>query len=108
MNFSLYITRVNLVYGLFLKSTFPFASSHKFHPPPQLVGPSNRVPPIIRQGPANQTASPGATVQLHCRAIGGPAVQISWEKDGEGLQGDEARLTLMENGTLQITDTEVV
>ncbi|TNN01716.1 hypothetical protein fugu_011098 [Takifugu bimaculatus] len=69
-------------------------------------GPSNRVPPIIRQGPANQTASPGATVQLHCRAIGGPAVQISWEKDGEGLQGNEARLTLMENGTLQITDTK--
>lgn len=47
-------------------------------------------------------------VQLHCRTIGGPAVQISWEKDGEGLQGNEPRLTLMENGTLQITDTKVV
>ncbi|XP_035011181.1 roundabout homolog 2 isoform X2 [Hippoglossus stenolepis] len=65
-------------------------------------GPSGRVPPIIRQGPANQTVSRGATAQLHCRVIGGPSVKISWEKDGERLQGNKPRLTLMENGTLQI------
>ncbi|XP_039986039.1 roundabout homolog 2 [Xiphias gladius] len=67
-------------------------------------GPSGRVPPIIRQGPANQTVSLGATAQLHCRVIGGPSVKISWEKDGERLQGNKPWLTLMENGTLQITD----
>ncbi|XP_019944140.2 roundabout homolog 2 isoform X1 [Paralichthys olivaceus] len=67
-------------------------------------GPSGRVPPIIRQGPANQTVSRGATAQLHCRVIGGPSVKISWEKDGERLQGNKPRLTLMENGTLQIAD----
>ncbi|XP_060902678.1 roundabout homolog 2 isoform X1 [Labrus mixtus] len=67
-------------------------------------GPSGRVPPIIRQGPANQTVSRGATVQLHCRVIGGPAVRISWEKEGERLQGNKPRVTLMENGTLQIAD----
>ncbi|XP_078023153.1 roundabout homolog 2 isoform X3 [Epinephelus lanceolatus] len=67
-------------------------------------GPSGRVPPIIRQGPANQTVSRGATAQLHCRVIGGPSVKIAWEKDGERLLGNKPRLTLMENGTLQITD----
>ncbi|XP_073342149.1 roundabout homolog 2 [Pagrus major] len=67
-------------------------------------GPSGRVPPIIRQGPANQTVSRGATTQLHCRVIGGPSVRISWEKDGERLQGNKPRTTLMENGTLQIAD----
>nr|XP_020510299.1 roundabout homolog 2-like isoform X2 [Labrus bergylta] len=67
-------------------------------------GPSGRVPPIIRQGPANQTVSRGAMVQLHCRVIGGPAVRISWEKEGERLQGNKPRVTLMENGTLQIAD----
>ncbi|XP_068601861.1 roundabout homolog 2 [Brachionichthys hirsutus] len=67
-------------------------------------GPTGRVPPIIRQGPANQTVSLGATVQLHCRVIGGPAVKISWEKDAERLQGNKARVTLMENGTLQVKD----
>uniref|UniRef100_A0A8C4H9A6 Roundabout homolog 2 n=1 Tax=Dicentrarchus labrax TaxID=13489 RepID=A0A8C4H9A6_DICLA len=70
-------------------------------------GPSGRVPPIIRQGPANQTVSRGATAQLHCRVIGGPSVKISWEKDGERLQGNKLQMTLMENGTLQITDIKV-
>ncbi|KAG7465569.1 roundabout-like 2-like isoform X3, partial [Solea senegalensis] len=67
-------------------------------------GPSGRVPPIIGQGPANQTVSRGATAQLQCRVIGGPSVQISWKKNGEKLQGNKPRLTLMENGTLQISD----
>uniref|UniRef100_A0A665TWN7 Roundabout, axon guidance receptor, homolog 3 (Drosophila) n=1 Tax=Echeneis naucrates TaxID=173247 RepID=A0A665TWN7_ECHNA len=70
-------------------------------------GPSGRVPPIIRQGPANQTVSQGATALLHCRVTGGPSVRISWEKDGERVRGTEPRLTLMDNGTLQIIDTEV-
>uniref|UniRef100_UPI0009B373AC roundabout homolog 2 n=1 Tax=Monopterus albus TaxID=43700 RepID=UPI0009B373AC len=69
-------------------------------------GPSGRVPPIIRQGPANQTVSRGAVAQLHCRVIGGPSVKISWEKDGERLQANKPRLTLMENGTLQITNVK--
>ncbi|XP_047450929.1 roundabout homolog 2 isoform X4 [Mugil cephalus] len=71
-------------------------------------GPSGRVPPIIRQGPANRTVSRGATAQLHCRVIGGTSVKISWEKDGERLQGNKPRLTLIENGTLQITDAKEV
>uniref|UniRef100_A0A3P9JAT1 Roundabout, axon guidance receptor, homolog 3 (Drosophila) n=1 Tax=Oryzias latipes TaxID=8090 RepID=A0A3P9JAT1_ORYLA len=70
----------------------------------EVEGPSGRIPPIIRQGPANQTVSLGATVQLHCRVVRGTSVKISWEKDGERLQGNKLRLTLMENGTLQITD----
>uniref|UniRef100_A0A8C6KSG3 Roundabout homolog 2-like n=1 Tax=Nothobranchius furzeri TaxID=105023 RepID=A0A8C6KSG3_NOTFU len=67
-------------------------------------GPSGRIPPIIRQGPANQTVSRGAATQLHCRLVGGASVKISWEKDGERLEEKKPRLTLMENGTLQITD----
>lgn len=46
-------------------------------------------------------------MQLHCRVIGGPSVKISWEKDGERLQGNKPRLTLVENGTLQIKDIKV-
>ncbi|XP_068173248.1 roundabout homolog 2 isoform X2 [Antennarius striatus] len=69
-------------------------------------GSSGRVPPIIRRGPTNQTVSRGATVQLHCRVIGGPAVKISWEKDAERLQGNKARVNFMENGTLQIRDVK--
>ncbi|XP_078140205.1 roundabout homolog 2 [Centroberyx gerrardi] len=67
-------------------------------------GPLGHVPPIIRQGPANQTVSLGSAAQLQCRVIGGPSARISWEKDGERIEGDKPRMTLMENGTLQITN----
>ncbi|CAB1349024.1 unnamed protein product, partial [Coregonus sp. 'balchen'] len=69
-------------------------------------GPSDRVPPIIRQGPANQTLALGSIAQLQCHAIGGPSLRIVWEKDGERIVGDNPRMTLMENGTLQITNVE--
>ncbi|XP_077579325.1 roundabout homolog 2 [Stigmatopora nigra] len=69
-------------------------------------GPSGQIPPIIRQGPANNTVPRGGTARLHCRVIGGPSVKISWEKDGDGIKGNDARLTLEENGTLEIRDIE--
>uniref|UniRef100_A0A8C8G095 Roundabout, axon guidance receptor, homolog 3 (Drosophila) n=1 Tax=Oncorhynchus tshawytscha TaxID=74940 RepID=A0A8C8G095_ONCTS len=69
-------------------------------------GPSERVPPIIRQGPANQTLGLGSIAQLQCHAIGGPSLRIMWEKDGERIVGGDPRMTLMENGTLQITNVE--
>ncbi|XP_054649646.1 roundabout homolog 2 isoform X2 [Dunckerocampus dactyliophorus] len=69
-------------------------------------GPSGRIPPIIRQGPANHTVSRGATAHLHCHVIGGPSVKISWEKNGERIEGNKARQTLVENGTLEIRDIQ--
>ncbi|XP_061734081.1 roundabout homolog 2 [Nerophis ophidion] len=69
-------------------------------------GPSGRIPPIIRQGPANHTLSRGATAHLHCHVIGGPLVNISWEKNGERIEGNKARQTLVENGTLEIRDIQ--
>nr|XP_015193162.1 PREDICTED: roundabout homolog 3 isoform X3 [Lepisosteus oculatus]XP_015193163.1 PREDICTED: roundabout homolog 3 isoform X3 [Lepisosteus oculatus] len=65
--------------------------------------PSDRVPPIIRQGPANQTLALGATAQLQCHVMGNPLPSIQWEKDGQRILGNDARISLMENGTLQIT-----
>ncbi|XP_056157846.1 roundabout homolog 2-like, partial [Lampris incognitus] len=67
-------------------------------------GPSDHVPPIIRQGPVNQTVSLGSVAQLQCHVIGGTSVRISWEKDGERIRKDKSRMTLMENGTLQISN----
>uniref|UniRef100_A0A4W4F3Q3 Roundabout, axon guidance receptor, homolog 3 (Drosophila) n=1 Tax=Electrophorus electricus TaxID=8005 RepID=A0A4W4F3Q3_ELEEL len=64
--------------------------------------PSDRVPPIIRQGPANQTLAPGATAQLQCYVMGNPLPSIQWERDGQRILGNDERINLMENGTLQI------
>ncbi|KAI1893506.1 hypothetical protein AGOR_G00124420 [Albula goreensis] len=64
--------------------------------------PSDRIPPIIRQGPVNQTLAPGATAMLQCHVMGNPSPSIQWEKDGQRILGNDARISLMENGTLQI------
>uniref|UniRef100_A0AAY4B2F0 Roundabout, axon guidance receptor, homolog 3 (Drosophila) n=1 Tax=Denticeps clupeoides TaxID=299321 RepID=A0AAY4B2F0_9TELE len=65
--------------------------------------PSDRVPPIIRQGPSNQTLALGATSQLQCHVMGNPLPSIQWEKDGQRILGNDDRISLMDNGTLQIT-----
>uniref|UniRef100_A0A3Q0SHN0 Roundabout, axon guidance receptor, homolog 3 (Drosophila) n=1 Tax=Amphilophus citrinellus TaxID=61819 RepID=A0A3Q0SHN0_AMPCI len=68
--------------------------------------PSDRVPPIIRQGPANHTLAPGSTAQLHCHIMGNPMPSIQWEKDGQRILGNDGRVSLMENGTFQITNLQ--
>ncbi|MEQ2212189.1 hypothetical protein XENOCAPTIV_027169, partial [Xenoophorus captivus] len=69
--------------------------------------PSDRVPPIIRQGPGNHTVAPGSTAQLHCHVMGNPIPSIQWEKDGQRILGNDGRISLMENGTFQITRLQV-
>ncbi|XP_076832870.1 roundabout homolog 2 isoform X2 [Brachyhypopomus gauderio] len=66
------------------------------------TGPGDLVPPIIRQGAANQTLAAGSSARLQCQAAGSPAPSIRWAKDGRDLPGDGARLSLMDNGTLHI------
>uniref|UniRef100_A0A669DB88 Roundabout, axon guidance receptor, homolog 3 (Drosophila) n=1 Tax=Oreochromis niloticus TaxID=8128 RepID=A0A669DB88_ORENI len=68
--------------------------------------PSDRVPPIIRQGPANHTLAPGSMAQLHCHIMGNPMPSIQWEKDGQRILGNDGRISLMENGTFQITNLQ--
>eukprot|EP00064_Thunnus_orientalis_P001311 superscaffoldBa00000089_g1314 len=68
--------------------------------------PSDRVPPIIRQGPANHTLAPGSTAQLHCHIMGNPIPSIQWEKDGQRILGNDDRISLMDNGTFQITNLQ--
>ncbi|XP_027437254.2 roundabout homolog 3 isoform X3 [Zalophus californianus] len=60
------------------------------------------LPPIILQGPANQTLALGSSVWLPCRVTGNPPPSVQWKKDGQWLQGDDLQLSLMANGTLYI------
>ena len=71
------------------------------------TAPSDRVPPIIRQGPTNHTLAPGSTAQLHCYIMGNPIPSIQWEKDGQRILGNDGRISLMENGTFQIINLQV-
>uniref|UniRef100_H3ATM3 Roundabout guidance receptor 3 n=1 Tax=Latimeria chalumnae TaxID=7897 RepID=H3ATM3_LATCH len=65
------------------------------------------IPPIIRQGPANQTVAVDTTTELRCHAIGNPLPSIHWLKDGEKIGTTDPRISLLDNGTLQITNLQV-
>ncbi|XP_012584949.1 PREDICTED: roundabout homolog 3 [Condylura cristata] len=64
------------------------------------------LPPIILQGPVNQTLSLGSSVWLPCRVTGNPQPSVQWKKDGQWLQGDYLQLNLMANGTLYIASLQ--
>uniref|UniRef100_A0A671TCT6 Roundabout guidance receptor 2 n=1 Tax=Sinocyclocheilus anshuiensis TaxID=1608454 RepID=A0A671TCT6_9TELE len=63
---------------------------------------TDRPPPIIRQGPANQTLGVDSVALLRCHASGEPVPTISWLKDGVSLLGKDARMSLQDLGSLQI------
>ncbi|XP_032905727.1 roundabout homolog 3 isoform X8 [Amblyraja radiata] len=68
---------------------------------------SDRIPPIIRQGPGNQTLGVDSTAQLQCHVIGNPLPSVHWLKDGQRILGNDPRLSMLDNGTLQITNVQV-
>lgn len=68
---------------------------------------TDRPPPIIRQGPSNQTLGADSVALLKCQASGDPIPSISWLKDGVSLLGKDARMSLQELGSLQIKNIKV-
>ncbi|XP_053312857.1 roundabout homolog 2 isoform X1 [Spea bombifrons] len=63
---------------------------------------TDRPPPIILQGPANQTLAVDGTALLKCKATGEPMPVISWLKEGFNFMGRDTRLSILDQGTLQI------
>ncbi|XP_034063106.1 roundabout homolog 2 isoform X4 [Gymnodraco acuticeps] len=68
---------------------------------------TDRPPPIIRQGPSNQTLGADSVALLKCQASGDPIPSISWLKDGVSLLGKDARMSLQELGSLQIKNIKL-
>uniref|UniRef100_A0A8C6RQI0 Roundabout homolog 3 n=1 Tax=Nannospalax galili TaxID=1026970 RepID=A0A8C6RQI0_NANGA len=64
------------------------------------------LPPIILQGPVNQTLALGSSVWLPCRVTGNPQPSVQWKKDEKWLLGDDLQFNLMDNGTLYITSVK--
>lgn len=63
----------------------------------------DRPPPIITLGPTNQTLPLKSVAALPCKSIGSPSPVISWYCDGIPVILSD-RITIMEDGTLTITD----
>ncbi|XP_035010872.1 roundabout homolog 2 isoform X4 [Hippoglossus stenolepis] len=68
---------------------------------------TDRPPPIIRQGPSNQTLAVDNVALLKCQASGDPIPSISWLKDGVSLLGKDPRMSLQELGSLQIKNIKL-
>uniref|UniRef100_A0A8C5HX77 Roundabout homolog 2-like n=1 Tax=Gouania willdenowi TaxID=441366 RepID=A0A8C5HX77_GOUWI len=60
----------------------------------------DRPPPIIRQGPSNQTQALGSVSLLRCQALGDPEPTVTWRKNGANLLGKDPRFSLLEHGSL--------
>ncbi|XP_047449788.1 roundabout homolog 1 isoform X8 [Mugil cephalus] len=63
---------------------------------------SDRPPPVIRQGPTNQTVAVDGTVALNCVTSGNPTPTILWRKDGVLVSTHDSRVKQLDTGALQI------
>ncbi|XP_050189741.1 roundabout homolog 2 isoform X12 [Myiozetetes cayanensis] len=63
---------------------------------------TDRPPPIILQGPINQTLAVDGMALLKCKATGDPLPVISWLKEGFTFLGRDPRTSIQDQGTLQI------
>lgn len=87
--------------------TFPATYSNcSFHCFPSAVI-SDRPPPVIRQGPTNQTVAVDGTVALNCMASGNPSPTILWRKDGVLVSTHDSRVKQLDTGALQIRYAKV-
>uniref|UniRef100_A0A8B9I7T9 Roundabout guidance receptor 1 n=1 Tax=Anser brachyrhynchus TaxID=132585 RepID=A0A8B9I7T9_9AVES len=63
---------------------------------------ADRPPPVIRQGPVNQTVAVDGTLVLNCVATGTLTPTILWRKDGILISTQDSRIKQLETGALQI------
>uniref|UniRef100_A0A8C7YR22 Roundabout guidance receptor 1 n=1 Tax=Oryzias sinensis TaxID=183150 RepID=A0A8C7YR22_9TELE len=68
---------------------------------------SDYLPPIIKQGPSNQTVLVDSIVELGCQTAGTPPPTVHWKKDGVVLSPADSRTSLTETGSLKIYHTEL-
>uniref|UniRef100_A0A3B4BJW3 Roundabout, axon guidance receptor, homolog 1 (Drosophila) n=1 Tax=Periophthalmus magnuspinnatus TaxID=409849 RepID=A0A3B4BJW3_9GOBI len=59
-------------------------------------------PPVIRQGPLNQTVAVDSTVVLRCQTSGTPPPSVQWKKDGVLVSPVDSRTSLTDTGSLEI------
>ncbi|XP_071316928.1 roundabout homolog 1-like isoform X1 [Trachinotus anak] len=68
---------------------------------------SDHPPPVIRQGPINQTVPVDSTVVLGCQTAGSPPPTVHWKKDGVPVSPVDSRVSLTDTGSLEIRYTKL-
>uniref|UniRef100_A0A8C9XRE5 Roundabout guidance receptor 1 n=1 Tax=Sander lucioperca TaxID=283035 RepID=A0A8C9XRE5_SANLU len=68
---------------------------------------SNHPPPVIRQGPLNQTIPVDSTVVLGCQTADFPSPTVHWKKDGLLVSPMDSRMSIADTGSLEIRYAKV-
>ncbi|KAM9846369.1 roundabout homolog 1-like [Aulostomus maculatus] len=68
---------------------------------------SEHPPPVIRQGPINQTVPVDSTVALACQTASTPPPVVHWKKDGVVVSSLDSRMSITETGSLEIHYTKL-
>ncbi|XP_042286152.1 roundabout homolog 1-like isoform X2 [Thunnus maccoyii] len=68
---------------------------------------SDHPPPVIRQGPINQTVPVDSTVVLGCQTAGTPPPTVHWKKDGAVVSPVDSRMSIADTGSLEIRYTKL-
>ncbi|XP_074466120.1 roundabout homolog 1-like isoform X1 [Sebastes fasciatus] len=63
---------------------------------------SDHPPPVIRQGPLNQTIPVDSTVVLGCQTADSPPPTVHWKKDGVLVSPVDSRMSRADTGSLEI------
>ncbi|XP_049896723.1 roundabout homolog 1-like [Epinephelus moara] len=63
---------------------------------------SDHPPPVIRQGPLNQTVPVDSTVVLGCQTADSPPSTVHWKKDGVVVSPVDSRMSIANTGSLEI------
>ncbi|XP_032389383.1 roundabout homolog 1 isoform X2 [Etheostoma spectabile] len=63
---------------------------------------SDHPPPVIRQGPLNQTIPVDSTVVLGCQTADFPSPTVHWKKDGVLVSPMDSRMSIADTGSLEI------
>ncbi|XP_068455834.1 roundabout homolog 1-like [Clinocottus analis] len=63
---------------------------------------SDHPPPVIRQGPLNQTIPVDSTVVLGCQTANFPPLTVHWKKDGVVVSPVDSRMSVANTGSLEI------
>uniref|UniRef100_A0A671UGF0 Roundabout homolog 1-like n=1 Tax=Sparus aurata TaxID=8175 RepID=A0A671UGF0_SPAAU len=63
---------------------------------------SDHPPPVIRQGPVNQTVPVDSTVVLGCQTAGTPPPTVHWKRDGAVVSPVDSRMSIANTGSLEI------
>uniref|UniRef100_A0A5G2Q6R4 Hemicentin-2 n=1 Tax=Sus scrofa TaxID=9823 RepID=A0A5G2Q6R4_PIG len=76
-------------------------------PSPRVDLPLLTVPPVIKPGLPDLSATEGSHALLPCAASGSPEPSITWEKDGQPLSGAEGKFTVQPSGELLVKNSKV-